>query len=67
MRANFGINDAENVGDIGNTWCMAGAVSMRQGKLSDSAGMKCDRSVELPKLDVAGPCGKDAERHFSDE
>ena len=54
MRAKLGITDTENVEDIGNTWCMAGVAATRHGKLSDSSGMKRDRSVELPKLDVAG-------------
>ncbi|TAJ98373.1 hypothetical protein EPO44_11715 [bacterium] len=54
LRAKFGIKDTENTGDIGNAWCMVGAASPRHGKVSDNAGMKCRRSVEFPKLDVAG-------------
>ena len=54
MRAKFGINDTENTGEIGNVWWTVGRVSARHGKVSDKSGMKCSKSVELPKLDVAG-------------
>ena len=54
MRAKFGIKDTENTGDSGKVWWMVGRVSARHGKVSDNAGMKCPKSVELPKLDVAG-------------
>jgi hypothetical protein len=54
LRAKSGIRDTENAGDIGNAWYMLGAASARHGKLSDSAGMKYDLSVKLPKLDVTG-------------
>ncbi len=49
MRAKFGIKDREYAGDIGNAWCKAGAASARYRKFSDNAGMKCSKSVELPK------------------
>jgi hypothetical protein len=51
MRAKLGITGTENMGDIGNIWCVAGAATTRHGKLLDGAGMKCDRSVEFPKMD----------------
>jgi len=54
MRAKFGIKDTENMGDVGKLCCMVGAVTARGGKVSDNAGMKYPKSVELPKLDVAG-------------
>lgn len=54
MRAKIGIKDTENTGDSGKVWWTVGRVSARHGKVSDNAGMKCQRSVELPKLDVAG-------------
>jgi hypothetical protein len=54
MRAKFGIKDTGNAGDSGNVWCTGGRVSARHGKVSDNAGMKCPKSVEFPKLDVAG-------------
>jgi len=54
MRAKFGIKDMENAGDSGKVWWTVGRVSTRHGKVSDNAGMKCPKSVEFPKLDVAG-------------
>jgi|GEM_PF-4714871 len=54
MRAKFGIKDTENTGDSGKVWWTVGRVSARHGKVSDSAGMKCDLSVEFPKPDAAG-------------
>ena len=54
MRAKFEIKGTENAGDSGKVWWTVGRVSARRGKVSDNVGMKCDRSAELPKLDVAG-------------
>lgn len=54
MRAKFGNKDTENTVDSGKVWWRVGRVSVRHGKVSDSAGMKCPRSVEFPKPDVAG-------------
>jgi hypothetical protein len=54
MRAKFGIKNAGNTGDIGKVLWTVGRVSARHGEVSDSAGMKCSKSVELPKLDVTG-------------
>ena len=54
MRAKFGIKDTENTGDSGKVWWTVGRASARHGKVSDSAGMKCPKSVEFPKLDAAG-------------
>ena len=54
MRAKFGIKGMENTGGSGKVWWTVGRASARHGKVSDNAGMKCCRSVEFPKLDVAG-------------
>lgn len=54
MRAKIGINDMESGGEIGNVWFAARAAGTRHWKLWDNAGMKCPKSVELPKPDVAG-------------
>ena len=54
MRAKFGIKDTGNAGEIGKVWWRVGRVSTRHGKVSDNAGMKCLKSVEFSRLDVAG-------------
>jgi len=54
IRAKSGISDKEIAGTSRNLEGTAGSVSARHGKVSDNAGMKCPRSVEFPKLDVAG-------------
>ena len=54
MRAKFGIKDTENGGYSGKVWRTVGRVNARHGKVSDNAGMKWPKSVEFPKLDVAG-------------
>lgn len=54
MRAKFGINDMESVGEIGNFCRTIEGASAGHGKVSDNAGMKCPKSVEFPKPDVAG-------------
>ena len=63
MRASFVIMDAENDGAGGKVWWTVGCVSARHGKVSDNAGMKCPKSVELPKLDVAGSIALNGRRH----
>jgi hypothetical protein len=54
MRAKFGINLTGNEGEFRNVWCKVGGASARHRKFSDSQGMNCGLSVELPKLDVTG-------------
>ena len=53
MRAKFGINGTESMGEIGKVCWNVGAVSVRHGKVSDSPGMNYDFLVEFPNPDVA--------------
>lgn len=54
MWAEFGISDAESVGEIGNLCSSFETPSARRGNVSDNTGINYVCGAEFPKLDVAG-------------
>lgn len=54
MRAKFGINDVDTVGQIGKLCQTIEGASLRPRKVWDWSGMNCDLFGELPKVEVIG-------------